>query len=88
MSLATGEALMGRISQDTDSLRAAGIEANFIDFDETKGFVVVGVPRPTVDIERILVERYGPGVHVIQADPGQPLGAAAVPRGTSGPPDG
>jgi hypothetical protein len=64
LSLAAGNALKDRIAADSRSLEAEGIRVTLVDFDETRGVVVIGVMGLTEGIRRALSARYGPWVRV------------------------
>lgn len=69
MSKRDGEAFKDRISADADELQAEGIPLTSVDYDETRGVVVIGVDKPTDAMVTRLHELYGPEVEVVDEQP-------------------
>lgn len=73
MSDREGEALKDRISGDAQRIQSEGIPLTMVDYDETRGVVVVGIDKPTDAMVRRIHELYGPAVDVIDEQPAQAL---------------
>ena len=64
-----GEALKDRITSDSDRLTSEGIPLTSVDYDETRGIVVIGVDKPTDAMVARLHQLYGPSVEIIDEQP-------------------
>jgi hypothetical protein len=73
VSSADGEALKDRISADIEAWRGRGVPVNFVDYDETKGVVVVGVTTVTDSLVLEFRAKYGPLVQLEVQGPAVPL---------------
>jgi hypothetical protein len=64
VSKADGQAVADRIAADIGMWRARGVPLNLVDYDETKGIVVVGVTTVTDALVRQFQAVYGPLVRM------------------------
>jgi hypothetical protein len=59
-----GEALKDRIGADMDAWRGRGVPVNSVDYDETRGVVVVGVTTVNDALVQEFQAKYGPLVRL------------------------
>jgi hypothetical protein len=64
VSMADGQAVADRIGADMQGWRARGVPVNLVDYDETKGVVVVGVTTVTDALVQQFQSQYGPLVRL------------------------